>query len=118
MVQIINDIRNKQDIVQFVDQFYSKVMKDDILRPFFSDINLQNHLPKMVNFWSFVLLDEPGYTTDVTKVHINMPLTKMHFDRWIALFNETIDQHYAGPIADNAKSRAFTMRWTMESKIV
>lgn len=111
------DIQSKKDIEKLVNQFYDKVLKDETLFMFFSHLDFERHLPKMVHFWSFVLLDEPGYTTDVTKTHINMRLKKEHFDRWISLFNETVDELYEGDNAEKAKQRAFLIRWTIESKM-
>lgn len=112
------DITDKNDITFFVERFYTKVLQDELLSPLFTHVHFKEHLPKMIHFWSFVLLDEPGYKTDVTRVHLNMPLTKDLFDRWITLFNHTIDENFDGFNADKAKQRAFLMRWTMESKIV
>jgi len=111
------DIQAKADVEELVNQFYAKVMKDDLLAPFFEHLDWNRHLPKMIHFWSFVLLNESGYTTDVTKMHLHMPLKKEHFDRWIELFNATVDTLFLGEKADLAKQRAFLIRWTIESKI-
>lgn len=113
----MRDIENREDIVKLVDQFYTKIMKDDLLSPFFKNLNLEIHLPKMVNFWAFVLLDEAGYTTNVTDKHINMPLKKEHFERWIFLFYSTLDVLFTGEKAEIAKQRASLIGWTIESKI-
>ncbi len=113
----MNDITTKSDIELFVNHFYDKVLKDDVLAPFFKNLDFSKHLPKMVYFWSFVPLDEAGYTTDVTKTHLHMPLKEEHFDQWISLFNSTIDEMYVGEKAEMAKQRAFLIRWTIESKM-
>ncbi len=113
----VHDITTKEDIEKLVNTFYDKVLKDGVLSPFFQRLNFQAHLPKMVHFWSFVLLDEAGYTTDVTQKHLHMPLKKEHFDQWIFLFNETVDELFTGEKAELAKQRAFLIRWTIESKI-
>lgn len=112
-----SDISSKTDIETLVNQFYGKVLKDDVLASFFKHLNFETHLPKMVFFWSFVLLDEPGYTTDVTKKHMHMKLEKEHFDRWILLFHETVDALFEGEKANLAKQRATLLGWTIESKI-
>jgi len=111
------DIETKTDIELLINTFYDKVLKDELIGPFFKHIDFNKHLPKMIHFWSFVLLDEAGYTTDVTKVHQHMKLKAEHFDRWISLFNETTDSLFRGEKAEMAKQRAFLMRWTMESKM-
>ena len=111
------DITTKEDIEILINTFYDKVVKDQLIGPFFKHLDFSMHLPKMIHFWSFVLLDEAGYTTDVTKVHVKMRISAGHFDRWIALFNTTTDALYLGEKAKMAKQRAFLMRWTMESKM-
>ena len=109
-------IENKNDIEQLVDTFYTAVLKDELLAPFFTRLNFVEHLPKMVHFWSFVLLDEPGYTTNVTEKHQHMKLNKDLFDRWVGLFHATVDQLFEGEKAQLAKERATVLGWTMGSK--
>ena len=90
----MNDILNEHDVTLLVDAFYGKVLKDELLAPFFKNIDFEHHKPRMIHFWSFVLLDVSGYTTNVTDKHLNMPLQKEHFDSWLTLFFETIDAHF------------------------
>ena len=111
------DIQTKEDVLQLVDDFYGKILKDELLSPFFKRLDLVVHLPKMVQFWSFVLLDEVGYTTNVVDKHMKMPLEKHHFEQWLSLFNETIDELFQGEKVDLAKQRAFTIAWTTEYKL-
>lgn len=113
----MKEITTKNDVDLLVNTFYSKVLKDEQLSPFFKHLNFEVHLPKMIQFWSFVLLDEAGYTTDVTKKHSNMPLKKEHFDRWIALFHTTVDELFEGEKAELAKQRATLVGWTIQSKM-
>ena len=113
----MNDISTKDDIAKLVLTFYEKVNKDDELSPFFKDLDFEVHMPKMIHFWSFALLNEPGYTTNVVEKHVHMPLKDVHFERWLNLFNETIDEHFSGEIASQAKQRAQLIGWTIKSKI-
>ena len=112
----MKDINSKEDISLIVNSFYSKVVKNEILKDFFKNLDFDHHMPKMIHFWSFVLLDEPGYTTNVTQKHENMPLKQEHFDEWLRLFKETIDSMYQGEKAEMAKSRAHLLGFTMASK--
>ena len=73
-------------------------------------------MPKMVHFWSFVLLDEPGYTTNVTDKHMHMPLSPVHFERWVSLFHKTVDALFSGEKAEMAKQRASLIAWTIQNK--
>lgn len=110
-------IETNDDIVRLVDLFYGKVLNDSLLSPFFKHLNFEQHKPKMVHFWSFVLLDVSGYTTNVTDKHLNMPLEKVHFDRWLELFNDTVDENFEGDNAEVAKQRAKIVGWTIASKM-
>lgn len=105
------------DVQFLVESFYKKVLKDEDLNPFFKHLDFDVHLPKMIHFWSFVLLDEPGYTTNVVEKHLNMPLEPVHFQRWLALFNETIEELFEGEKVELAKQRAAVIALTIESKV-
>lgn len=111
------EIEQKSDVELLVNSFYGKVLQDELLKPFFAKMDFDRHKPRMIHFWCFVLLDEPGYTTDVTKMHMHMPLEQVHFDRWLALFYETVDEFFAGEKANLAKQRAMLVGWTLKSKI-
>lgn len=113
----MNDISSEEDICLLVHEFYGKVLKDEQLSPFFKDLDFDVHMPKMICFWSFALLNEPGYTTNVVEKHLHMPLRDNHFEHWLKLFNETIDEHFSGDIANQAKQRAQLIGWTIKSKI-
>jgi hemoglobin len=113
----MRDIENKNDIVLLVDVFYKKIMDDELIAPFFKNLNFEIHLPKIVNFWEFVLLDTAGYTTNVTEKHMQFQLKKEHFDQWIFLFNQTLDELFKGDKAELAKQRAFLLGWTIENKL-
>lgn len=113
----MNDIQTHDDVALLISTFYGKVVKDTVIAHFFKHIDFDRHLPRMIHFWTFVLLDEPGYTTDVTAVHRTMPLEEKDFDAWIRLFNETTDELFSGEKAELAKQRAALIRWTLASKI-
>lgn len=113
----MEDLKTRSDIEKMVNIFYSKVLKDKLLSPFFEKLNFENHLPKMNDFWAFVLLDEVGYSTNVTEKHLPMPLKKEHFLQWLHLFDETINENWKGEKAQIAKERAHLISWTIESKI-
>jgi hemoglobin len=112
----VKDITTKQDVELLVDTFYRRVLQDVGLSPFFKNLDFKVHMPKMVHFWSFVLLDEPGYTTNVTDKHMHMPLSKEHFDRWVELFHTTVNEIFTGEKAEMAKQRATLIAWTIQNK--
>lgn len=113
----MNDIHTSDDVKILVDSFYVEVLKEPLLSPFFKHLNFQEHLPKMYHFWEFVLLDKPGYTTNVFDKHAHMPLSKEHFEKWVALFQATVDRLFEGEVAAQAKLRAATLGWTFAEKM-
>lgn len=113
----MKEIENADDVHELVHGFYGKVLKDEVLAPFFARLNLEEHLPKMEFFWRFVLLDESGYTTSVTDKHMHMRLKAEHFEHWLFLFNETINERFTGEKAEMARQRAALIGWTIQSKM-
>jgi hemoglobin len=111
------DIQTKEDIVTLVDTFYDRVLKDEKLAHFFAHLNFEIHKPKMVHFWSFVLLDEPGYTTNVFAKHANLQANSVDFNEWVSLFHATVNELFEGEKADAAKFRATTLGYTFGSKL-
>ena len=87
----MKDITSKEDIVLLVNAFYDRVLADDVLGPFFKHVNFEKHKPKMIHFWSFVLLDEPGYTTNITEVHQHLHANMQDYMHWNTLFSETVN---------------------------
>jgi hemoglobin len=113
----MKQLENAEDIHQLISVFYDKVLQDAVLSPFFARLDFAAHLPKMEQFWRFALLSEAGYTTNVTEKHMKMPLEKVHFDRWLALFHQTIDELFEGELAQQAKQRAAVIGWTINAKM-
>jgi hemoglobin len=113
----MNDIKTKDDVTFLVTSFYKKVVENENLNPFFTHIDWDTHLPKMIHFWSFVLIDEPGYSENVPDKHSNLNLKKEHFEIWLNLFHETVNELFAGEKADIAHQRADTIAWTISNKL-
>jgi hemoglobin len=118
------DITNSSDIQQLVDTFYKLVIRDDVIGYFFTSIvklDFDHHLPILYSFWETVLLGEPSYKGNPVAKHVALhqkePLKEYQFDRWLALWNATVDELFEGPIASQAKTKADTMKQLMLAKI-
>ena len=108
------------DIKSLVDFFYEKVQQDELLAPIFNakiKDKWPEHLQKMYRFWQTILLHEHTYTGSPFLPHSQLPIEKEHFDRWLFLFFETIDEHFSGEKADEAKWRAEKMAELFNFKI-
>lgn len=102
-------IENRQDIIKIVDSFYNKIRQDELIGPIFTvqaKVNWDEHLPKLYNFWDDLLFGENNYQGRPFPPHFKLNLKIEHFERWLKLFIETIDENYAGLKADEMKNRA------------
>ncbi len=103
------DINTLADIKRLVDTFYAKVKDDPLIGPIFKE-RIQDrwpeHLDKMYRFWQGILLGEQTYNGRPFPPHAQLSIDLEHFERWLALFRATVDELYAGPVADEAKFRA------------
>jgi hemoglobin len=103
-------IESRDDIQILVHEFYAKVRKDSLIGPIFNDVaqvDWDEHLPKIVNFWSDLLLGEDSYRGRPFPPHIPLNLEASHFERWLRLFVQTVDENFTGLKADEVKKRAF-----------
>ena len=115
-----NDIRDINDIKLLVNNFYTKVRDDEFLAPVFNERikdRWPHHLEKMYTFWQTVLLDDHTYFGAPFPPHVNLPINKEHFEKWIELFTETINENFKGLIADEALWRAEKMAMMFQSKL-
>lgn len=117
-------IENSLDIATLVNAFYQKVKIDPQIGHFFTvvvPLDWQIHIPKIFQFWESVLLDKSTYNGNPMLAHIainkKMPLNKQHFDQWLQLWHQTIDEYFEGQIANDAKQKAAMMANLMLFKI-
>lgn len=118
------DIESREDIIRLLKLFYAKVIKDETLGIIFTEIvpiNWDHHIPLIANFWESILLDNHVYTGNPMLKHIDInkmyPLQKKHFDAWLGLFDETVDESFSGKAATMAKKRAHGIAGIMQIKI-
>lgn len=113
------ELTNKEDLEFLFRAFYERVLEDEVLQAHFKNFDLEHHLPRMVDFWALLLLDEPGYSSNVIEKHQHMEgLKKEHFESWQNHFLETLDSHFVGEKVRLAKEKLGVLRWTMEAKLV
>jgi len=118
------DIANRNDIERLLKRFYEKAFADPTIGYFFTEVaklDLATHLPVIADFWETVLLNTGSYRGNTLEVHKQLhgksPLSEAHFNRWLALFNETIDEMFEGPVAGLAKTRALSIATVIRVKL-
>jgi hemoglobin len=115
------DIQSREDIELLINSFYTKVRKDDTIGFIFNDIakvKWEQHIPVMYDFWETLLLDAASYQKNAMEVHYTLnrrvPLQETHFQRWLQLFSETVDELFSGNIATMAKTKAKSIASLMQ----
>lgn len=114
-----HDIANLDDVKSLVNTFYGKVREDETLSGIFNDRIQERwpeHLEKMYRFWQTLLLEEHTYFGAPFPPHANMPVEHRHFERWLALFEQTVDDLFSGEKAEEAKWRGRKMAQMFEWK--
>ena len=115
-----HDLRDPQDIRILVDTFYKKVQADPLLAPIFNDvarIDWAHHLPVMNQFWEKLLFRTGGYAGSPFPKHVILPLQTAHFERWLALFRQTVDELFDGAKALDAKGWAESIAHTFQQRM-
>ncbi len=102
-------LQDFEDVKLMVDSFYEKVRQDPLIGPIFNEtakVDWDEHLPKLYSFWSDLLLGSDDYRGRPFPPHRPLGLKTEHFDRWLMLFLQTVDDHFFGMKAEEAKNRA------------
>ncbi len=117
------DITNRQDLLLLVKQFYEKLLRDNSINYLFTDIakvNLDHHLPVLVDFWDSILFQSDTYQKNAMQPHMALhqksPLSKHHFETWLRYFKETVDELFSGDNAFIIKERATSIATVMQIK--
>lgn len=120
----MKDILSEYDIQLLVNTFYDKVKQDGVIGYIFNTIigkDWSHHLPIMYSFWGMVLLNKEGYKGNVMGKHIaldkQIPLEPAHYERWLQLWQQTVDELFAGNTADTAKEKARLMIQLIATKV-
>lgn len=120
MEETLHDISCIDDIKKLVDTFYGTVRKDDLIGPIFND-RIEDrwpmHLEKMYHFWETVLLENHSYFGSPFPPHATLPIEAEHFNRWLEIFESTLQQLFHGPVADEALWRAGKMAQMFQYKL-
>lgn len=117
MIIVKTDIVAHAEVKVMVDLFYEKVKCDELLGPLFGHIDWAHHLPIMYNFWSSMLLGDRSYRGNPLQRHLHLPIDRNHFQRWLMLFKETVDENFQGEKAEEVKIRATAIAGVFQMKM-
>ncbi|HET9093769.1 MAG TPA: group III truncated hemoglobin [Solirubrobacteraceae bacterium] len=119
-----HDIATRTDCERLVRAFYERALTDPIIGFLFTDVahlDLETHVPRITNFWDTILLGARTYGGGAFRPHIELhlqvPLTRGHFDRWLYLWSMTVDELFLGERAELAKAHAIRVAAAFESRL-
>lgn len=114
------DLATRAEVEELVRTFYRAAATDELLGPVFeaAHVHWPGHIETVTAFWMDQLFGSHGYTGQPLRAHepVNriIPFRPEHFARWLALFTETVDELFVGPVADLATTRAAKMARALE----
>jgi hemoglobin len=107
------DISDRADLSLLIKNFYMLLMTDPIVKHFFIEvrvIDLEEHIPRIVNFWDNLLFQTGAYKANAMEKHFQLhddsAIKQIHFDQWLQLFKKSVDSEFEGEKAELAKLRA------------
>ena len=120
----MKDIQNREDLKNLIHSFYTKLLQDNSINFIFTAIariDLEQHLPVLVDFWEQILFNSGNYNNNPLKVHVDLndkiKLTETHFSIWLGHFNSTVDSLFSGENAEKIKTRALSIATVMKIKL-
>ncbi len=118
------DIKNIEDIKLLVDSFYDQVKEDQIIGYIFNEVmevDWEDHLPRIYSFWETILLNKASFKGNPMLKHIPISrktqLIEEHFNQWLKLWEETVNENFAGSTANQAKQKGQSIGQLMLYKI-
>ena len=113
MATVRHDIETRDDCERLVRAFYTRALSDAVIGFIFTDVarlDLEAHVPRIASFWETILLGAQSYSGGAFRphaiIHTQVPLRRGHFERWLWLWQTTIDELFSGPRAELAKAHA------------
>lgn len=118
------DILNRKDIELLVLEFYDLVKNDKVIGHFFTEVmqvKWEKHLPVMIDFWENLIFFDNDYEGNPMSIHKTIdkkhPMKLKDFNRWTKLFNETVDNNFEGPNAENIKQKSVRIASIMQQSL-
>ncbi len=120
------DVSNREDLYLIVKEFYDKLLVDKHLKHFFEKFQeentLEHHLQTLVDFWDNILFYSGTYNKNAMQPHLLLhqkkPFSKIHFETWLQLFNQSVDDNFEGENASVLKNRALSVATVMRIKTI
>ena len=108
----------ERDLHELLTAFYDTVELEPLLAPYFAVVDMEAHMPRIVDFWSTLLWHTGRYSGNAFRPHLDMAgLTGEHFARWLSTLERTIDARFAGPSAERMKALGHRIAYSMQLRL-
>lgn len=104
---------------RLVHSFYARARVDPELGPLFTAhiADWPAHEARMIDFWASVALLAGRYHRNTLQAHRPLQLRGAHFDRWLALFDETLRQEVSPQAHEHLLAIAQRIAATLRSRL-
>ncbi len=108
----------EDDLHGLLTAFYETVEQEPLLAPYFAVVDMNAHMPRIVDFWSTLIWHTGRYSGNAFRPHMEMAgLTGEHFARWLATLERTVDARFAGPSAERMKALGHRIAYSMQVRL-
>ena len=106
------------DLHELLTAFYDTVELEPLLAPYFAVVDMDAHMPRIVDFWSTLIWHTGRYSGNAFRPHMEMAgLTGEHFARWLDTLERTVDARFAGPSAERMKALGHRIAYSMQLRL-
>jgi hemoglobin len=120
------DLDTPSEVGEFVTRFYREIAQDDRFHHYFetvAHVDWHVHTLELTEYWSGILFDGPHDNADRVIeqhrwLHETTPFDNSLFERWLEIFNETLDGGWRGVYAERLRKRAKGLAWAMAHRLV
>ncbi|SNC76217.1 hemoglobin [Hymenobacter gelipurpurascens] len=103
------DICTERDIKTLVDTLCQKATNDTLLGASFgaaARIHWPHYLTTQYRYWSSTLLGHGSTEGEPLPEQVALPRSGQHIQHWLTIFSSTIEEHFSGSKAEEAKQLA------------
>ena len=110
---------DEASLERVVRRFYAHARLDPDLGPLFSAhvADWEAHYTRMVDFWASVGLLAGRYHRNALEVHRPLALRPMHFERWLVLFDQTLQEEVSPQARQHLMTIAHRIAATLNSRL-
>jgi len=81
-------------VSRIVSDFYSRVLADDNLRPYFAGVEMPRQIDHQTKFVAYLMGGPASFTDEhLERVHRHLAIDEESFEELVVVFRETLEDH-------------------------